>query len=1556
MHTEKKLGWFLVVALAAAGCAEQNEPVESKSAAVTATTATTTTTTTTPVPPTPPANCLATSPPPAGVAGSILFEKWLDVSGRNVADIPTGRDATATEERTSMEGPRDLRDNYGARLSGWLTPPETGAYTFWIAGDDTTALYLSTDTTRDHKARIAYADDFTGFQQWNKFATQKSAAVTLTKGQWYYIEALMKESSGSDHVSVGWLKPGQSGSQPSQVIPGSQLAPYREITTAPPIGNAGSILYERWLDVAGRTVADVPTSTAPNLSEDRPSFDGLRNIRDSYAVRMRGWVSPPATGAYTFFVSGDDNVALYLSTDRTEARKARIAYHDDRSGYQQWTRFATQKSAAVTLTKGQWYYIEALMKESSGEDHVTVGWLRPGQTGTPTGPIPGQYLAPFRLPGTQHPYIAQQSNGDVKLTVTLPSNQAYVEVFVQQNGVQNVAKNIVSSGVANAGGTTTYSYVAPASGFADGDQLITRFYSYKASSPGVFTPGPVEVAWSPIFVYRKLVKQVCVSKPDVCPGESVQVTVDASDGAFRAPTVRINGAPTNALWEQYDGSQGPRMVPVSVTSADGVVSSTLQTINLLNCGATPKPQRPPLLLGTPDRYQPDLVDFTIRNAGDYESGAPTYQWTFGDGTTATTTAGAVSHTFEWSNDLDTLYRGFDVQVTVKRGGQADVTGKRTFVVWNEYAVGKTRGALEPPVKPTSPVLGTSGGSYTAGILIRNLEPNQLVLDKVRVDEVPCNGDASVRLGTQTSINVSVPARGQITQPFSIAKSALHADACAVNVHYWGAVLGQKAQVSVPLDLPSRSGAGQHVNAAMNQVLQYVKQQGLAAGADLVSEEDLVRLYRNHQLPSTVVTHSAPPPPAPPTPPTPCDPDNPGTAPRSGFSCQPTGEWETASNGGPSGAQIANAMKGDAIADRSCSGFIGTLLAKVDPPQRYTHTGIMSKNRTEVTQSTGNDTWLSDHPNGVADQPTDGFDEHALRYLWPGTLTSTVEQTFGSGRSVATPEGKTMSVSGFGPTEVRCPGDANITFPRVIKPAPELDAMVRPMLNAAGDFSKTISAHYRFASYSKAIPSLAPDPSGPAPVPNGDGLGSTYGAVPTVCTQVVRLSLLGAGFTVDSDKTLPLPSDVRPDTPDGLFLYHAAERRAAGEALYAGLHDKVVMEIEGLESTLDDYWWVGPAVGLAFPPAMPLGTLGAFGLDSSGNILRWTTDAPDDVANQVTNCFASDFCSEDAKDSDDWKKTGDGTAVSADDIINHYDSPTTGGPYGYHERLVYRGKQFRALYAWLPSQGTRTLSGTVVDQAGMPVVGAAVQLPGQPDVLIPATDANGHFTVDGVIAGNLTVHAQVFIGDPATGFFREGSSCYVPHPQDPDHKWLAVECTDFTVSHDDTQLDEVTVALVGPDPRFRELVLDADISLEDCDCCGFDVCPSFTNPVLHVVCPVSYIEPTFSWEITPAQMCTDEVGLRIKGTCTLLPDQRTVRVEGKATLYEAGSGSCGGTDVGGEESFSTDIPAGATNMQVFVNDVVHEDVCIAPFPPLPFGCNDAARWNSNGIRAANRVAQ
>ena len=181
---------------------------------------------------------LLTSTAACSATGNITYQIWNKIgkpssvasltSNVNFPDNPT----TSTLI-TSMEGLTNQADEYGSRIVGYICAPATGNYTFWIASDNNGELWLSTDDQPANKQLIAYHNGATLPRVWNSYATQKSAVIPLIQGQKYYIEALMVEAYGGDCLAVGWLKPGQTGTGPSEVIPGSVLSPLGSISTAP---------------------------------------------------------------------------------------------------------------------------------------------------------------------------------------------------------------------------------------------------------------------------------------------------------------------------------------------------------------------------------------------------------------------------------------------------------------------------------------------------------------------------------------------------------------------------------------------------------------------------------------------------------------------------------------------------------------------------------------------------------------------------------------------------------------------------------------------------------------------------------------------------------------------------------------------------------------------------------------------------------------------------------------------------------------------------------------------------------------------------------------------------------------------------------------------------------------------------------------------------------------------------------------------------------------------------------------------------------------------------
>ncbi|MBN2129771.1 MAG: hypothetical protein JW741_09755 [Sedimentisphaerales bacterium] len=139
--------------------------------------------------------------------GGVAREIWENIAGtdldalRNDPRFPAA--PTVSDELADFDSP-DYGDNYGGRLQAWLHVPVAGPYTFWVAGDDNTELYLGAGP--DSAALIAEVPGWTGAQAWDTVPEQQSVPISLEAGR-YYIAALWKEGGGGDHCSAAWQGP-----------------------------------------------------------------------------------------------------------------------------------------------------------------------------------------------------------------------------------------------------------------------------------------------------------------------------------------------------------------------------------------------------------------------------------------------------------------------------------------------------------------------------------------------------------------------------------------------------------------------------------------------------------------------------------------------------------------------------------------------------------------------------------------------------------------------------------------------------------------------------------------------------------------------------------------------------------------------------------------------------------------------------------------------------------------------------------------------------------------------------------------------------------------------------------------------------------------------------------------------------------------------------------------------------------------------------------------------------------------------------------------------------
>ncbi|MCB0116295.1 MAG: PQQ-dependent sugar dehydrogenase, partial [Caldilineaceae bacterium] len=87
----------------------------------------------------------STSTQASGGTGQILREYWEGVSGKRIDDLTGAADypdsPTGSEMLPMLETARTMDPDYGSRIRGYIYPPVSGEYRFYIASDDASGLW-----------------------------------------------------------------------------------------------------------------------------------------------------------------------------------------------------------------------------------------------------------------------------------------------------------------------------------------------------------------------------------------------------------------------------------------------------------------------------------------------------------------------------------------------------------------------------------------------------------------------------------------------------------------------------------------------------------------------------------------------------------------------------------------------------------------------------------------------------------------------------------------------------------------------------------------------------------------------------------------------------------------------------------------------------------------------------------------------------------------------------------------------------------------------------------------------------------------------------------------------------------------------------------------------------------------------------------------------------------------------------------------------------------------------------------------------------------------------
>lgn len=275
--------------------------------------------------------------------GQVIREYWTGISGTAVSAIPVATSPTGTSILTSLECPANWADNYGTRIRGYIVPTTTGSYTFYIASDDNSELWLSTNDLPANKVKIASVTSWTNNKEWTKYTSQKSTAKSLTAGQKYYFEALQKEGSGGDNLAIGWTGPGIST---ISVIGSTNISSYTQSTvpvTSVSVSPASATL------TAGATQQLTATVLPSNATNKTVSWSSSN--ASVATVNSSGLVTAIAAGSATITVTTQDGNKTATSIITVNAPTSAVYNIYTESGTNDFANDGgTVASYAITIT------------------------------------------------------------------------------------------------------------------------------------------------------------------------------------------------------------------------------------------------------------------------------------------------------------------------------------------------------------------------------------------------------------------------------------------------------------------------------------------------------------------------------------------------------------------------------------------------------------------------------------------------------------------------------------------------------------------------------------------------------------------------------------------------------------------------------------------------------------------------------------------------------------------------------------------------------------------------------------------------------------------------------------------------------------------------------------------------------------------------------------------------------------------------------------------------------------------------------------------------------
>jgi len=232
-----------------------------------------------------------------------LYEKWNTSIDSIVEIVESGLFNTTPVSSAVLTGDLspavNVGDRFAHRMRAYITVETSGDYYFYVSADDGAMVWLSSDNNPTNKKLIITLEKWTSHKQFKRYPEQKSAKVSLTAGQTYFIEVSGFEHEGGDNLSLGWSQVSNNQESAIEVVP-ARLIQYFYL----PPGKSEDEIF-----------GDFDNDSIPNSLDMDDDNDGVVDDKDAFPLNPDESVDTDADGLGNNKDNDDDNDGVIDNDD-----------------------------------------------------------------------------------------------------------------------------------------------------------------------------------------------------------------------------------------------------------------------------------------------------------------------------------------------------------------------------------------------------------------------------------------------------------------------------------------------------------------------------------------------------------------------------------------------------------------------------------------------------------------------------------------------------------------------------------------------------------------------------------------------------------------------------------------------------------------------------------------------------------------------------------------------------------------------------------------------------------------------------------------------------------------------------------------------------------------------------------------------------------------------------------------------------------------------------------------------------------------------------------------